>query len=245
MAKSQTRCPECKGTLVRLYTTGDVKTSLLVDVADPDAGVLAVVVDEDADNTRKISMMICASCEHWPGEHPRMHGYPLFKAATAIWGAGRWPAAALWECTDYNTRYFSTRLEHLVCARDIERGYASELDCWCRPRWPHYTKNGDEPGRGPDPIPPGQELDHVAPRPAATAGVVNGLTTPAPPTVDEAAQAVRDALAAVDTARAVLAKALRREQTATGASANELAKRVEGTMSRPLVLKALNPVPTP
>ncbi|WP_285438087.1 hypothetical protein [Streptomyces sp. ISL-98] len=36
-----------------------------------------------------------------------------------------------------------------------------------------------------------------------------------------------------------LGVALRAEQAKTGASANELAERVRGAMSRPLVLKAL------
>jgi hypothetical protein len=50
---------------------------------------------------------------------------------------------------------------------------------------------------------------------------------------------VLDALEKVEQARARLGAALRVEQRKTGASGNELAEKVRGAMSRPLVLKAL------
>jgi hypothetical protein len=87
----------------------------------------------------------------------------------------------------------------------------------------------------------GQAVDHPEAELGGEAGaqepgkVVNPLTT----ATDAAAQAVLDALAKVDTARAALGAALRTERRATGASANDLADRVHGAMSRPLVLKAL------
>jgi hypothetical protein len=81
--------------------------------------------------------------------------------------------------------------------------------------------------------------DSCEPEPSEAGGAVVNVLTTVPPGVDKAAQAIRDALAAVDTARAVLGRALRAEQAATGASANELANRVHGAMSRPLVLAAL------
>ncbi|WP_189135158.1 plasmid pRiA4b ORF-3 family protein [Wenjunlia tyrosinilytica] len=71
------------------------------------------------------------------------------------------------------------------------------------------------------------------------AEVVNSLTTGPPPTVSEAVDAVLEALSKVDEARVLLGVALRAEQEKTGASANELAQRVHGAMSRPLVLRAL------
>ncbi|MFC8386015.1 TetR/AcrR family transcriptional regulator [Nocardia sp. NPDC057272] len=75
----------------------------------------------------------------------------------------------------------------------------------------------------------------VAPQPDATLpGPVNALTTP----VDDAARRLREAQAAADVARAELATALRTAHAA-GAGANQLARRVAGTMSRPLVLKLL------
>ncbi|WP_331756260.1 plasmid pRiA4b ORF-3 family protein (plasmid) [Streptomyces sp. NBC_01590] len=92
----------------------------------------------------------------------------------------------------------------------------------------------------------GQGVDHCegepneepgAPEPSAEA--VKVLTTDPPPTVSEAVDLVQAALDQVDAARARLGAALRAEQQKTGASANELAARVHGTMSRPLVLKAL------
>lgn len=67
---------------------------------------------------------------------------------------------------------------------------------------------------------------------------VNPLTT----ATDAAAQAVLDALDRVEENRFLLGAALRAEQKATGASANELAERVHGAMSRPLVLKALRQI---
>ncbi|WP_246349621.1 TetR/AcrR family transcriptional regulator [Nocardia barduliensis] len=58
--------------------------------------------------------------------------------------------------------------------------------------------------------------------------------------VDRAAQRLRDAQAAAEAARAELATALRAAHTA-GASANQLARQVSGTLSRPVVLKLLSP----
>ncbi|MGW6702463.1 TetR/AcrR family transcriptional regulator [Nocardia sp. NPDC055049] len=75
----------------------------------------------------------------------------------------------------------------------------------------------------------------VAPQPDTTLPEpVNALTTP----VDDAARRLREAQAAADAARAELATALRTAHAA-GAGANQLARRVAGTMSRPLVLKLL------
>jgi hypothetical protein len=65
------------------------------------------------------------------------------------------------------------------------------------------------------------------------------LTTEPPPSITDAVASVLDALGKVDEARALLGVALRAEQAKPGASANELAERVRGAMSRPLVLKAL------
>ncbi|MEV6431189.1 TetR family transcriptional regulator [Nocardia sp. NPDC051463] len=56
--------------------------------------------------------------------------------------------------------------------------------------------------------------------------------------VDRAAQRLREAQAASDAARGELAEALRTAHAA-GAGANQLARRVAGTLSRPVVLKLL------
>ncbi|MEU7215517.1 TetR/AcrR family transcriptional regulator [Nocardia iowensis] len=56
--------------------------------------------------------------------------------------------------------------------------------------------------------------------------------------VDRAAQRLRDAQAAADAARDELAAALR-DAHAEGTSANQLARQVSGTLSRPVVLKLL------
>ncbi|MEV0248742.1 TetR/AcrR family transcriptional regulator [Nocardia sp. NPDC050712] len=69
----------------------------------------------------------------------------------------------------------------------------------------------------------------------------SGLDQPVADTesaVDQAAQRLRDAQAAADAARDELAAALR-EARAAGASANQLARQVSGTLSRPVVLKLL------
>ncbi|WP_234391297.1 TetR/AcrR family transcriptional regulator [Nocardia suismassiliense] len=84
-------------------------------------------------------------------------------------------------------------------------------------------------------FPPAPEQDAAAePTP------VNDLTTPAdqPTRVDRAAQRLRDAQAAADAARDELAAALRAAH-AEGTSANQLARQVSGTLSRPVVLKLL------
>lgn len=75
--------------------------------------------------------------------------------------------------------------------------------------------------------------------PAHEAEPVNALTTePADTAVDRAAQRLREAQAAADAARDELAAALRHAH-AEGASANQLARQVSGTLSRPVVLKLL------
>ncbi|WP_280497868.1 TetR/AcrR family transcriptional regulator [Nocardia asiatica] len=70
--------------------------------------------------------------------------------------------------------------------------------------------------------------------------LVNDLTTDDQQSeVHRAAQRLRDAQAAAEAARAELATALRAAHTA-GASANQLARQVSGTLSRPVVLKLLS-----
>ncbi|MFI6045911.1 TetR/AcrR family transcriptional regulator [Nocardia sp. NPDC051321] len=66
---------------------------------------------------------------------------------------------------------------------------------------------------------------------------VNALTDQAT-RVDRAAQRLREAQAAADAARDELAAALR-DAHAAGTSANQLAREVSGTLSRPVVLKLL------
>lgn len=100
-----------------------------------------------------------------------------------------------------------------------------------------------EPGPGPQTLPaPRDSPEPPAPKVDAPDGPpavpVNVLTSELP-SIAEAADAVLAALDQVDEAREVLGAALRAEQKATGASANQLAERVRGAMSRPLVLKAL------
>ncbi|MDW8803677.1 plasmid pRiA4b ORF-3 family protein [Streptomyces scabiei] len=97
-----------------------------------------------------------------------------------------------------------------------------------------------------EPATGGQGVDHSQAEPEEDPGksdpavvVVNALTTEPPPSITDAVDSVLDALDKVDKARALLGVALRAEQAKTGASANELAERVRGVMSRPLVLKAL------
>ncbi|MEV6319935.1 TetR family transcriptional regulator [Nocardia sp. NPDC051787] len=67
--------------------------------------------------------------------------------------------------------------------------------------------------------------------------LVNDLTT-GQSDVDRAAARLRDAQAAAETARDELATSLRAAHAA-GASANQLARQVSGTLSRPVVLKLL------
>ncbi|MEU6832398.1 TetR family transcriptional regulator [Nocardia beijingensis] len=75
--------------------------------------------------------------------------------------------------------------------------------------------------------------------------LVNDLTAEDESGVDRAAQRLRDAQAAADAAREELATALRAAHAA-GASANQLARQVSGTLSRPVVLKLLSqPEPQP
>ncbi|MFI9411599.1 TetR/AcrR family transcriptional regulator [Nocardia gamkensis] len=70
--------------------------------------------------------------------------------------------------------------------------------------------------------------------------LVNELTTSdEQPDVDRAAQRLRDAQAAAEAARTELATALKAAHAA-GTSANQLARQVSGTLSRPVVLKLLS-----
>lgn len=77
-------------------------------------------------------------------------------------------------------------------------------------------------------------------RSAPESSPVNALTTQLdhPTRVDRAAQRLREAQAAADAARDELAAALR-DAHAEGTSANQLAREVSGTLSRPVVLKLL------
>ncbi|MFE9578999.1 TetR/AcrR family transcriptional regulator [Nocardia sp. NPDC006044] len=86
-------------------------------------------------------------------------------------------------------------------------------------------------------LPPAMKAD---PAPAPETEPINALTTGAdhPARVDRAAQRLRDAQAAADAARDELAAALR-DAHAEGTSANQLARAVSGTLSRPVVLKLL------
>ncbi|QIS07873.1 TetR family transcriptional regulator [Nocardia brasiliensis] len=86
----------------------------------------------------------------------------------------------------------------------------------------------------------------VGPEPAVSPEAAVDLETSLDPeapldpdtAVDRAARRLREAQAAAEAARAELAEALR-DAHATGASANQLARRVSGTLSRPVVLKLL------
>ncbi|MEU1550533.1 TetR family transcriptional regulator [Nocardia sp. NPDC005745] len=70
--------------------------------------------------------------------------------------------------------------------------------------------------------------------------LVNELTTnDEQPDVDRAAQRLREAQAAAEAARIELATALKAAHAA-GTSANQLARQVSGTLSRPVVLKLLS-----
>ncbi|WP_406233902.1 TetR/AcrR family transcriptional regulator [Nocardia sp. NBC_01009] len=75
--------------------------------------------------------------------------------------------------------------------------------------------------------------DNAAAEPPAHTGPENSCDN-----VDRAAQRLRDAQAAAEAARDELAEALRAAHAA-GAGANQLARRVAGTLSRPVVLKLL------
>ncbi|WP_223884765.1 TetR/AcrR family transcriptional regulator [Nocardia colli] len=84
-----------------------------------------------------------------------------------------------------------------------------------------YQRRGSSPTQAAEPVN------------ALTTGLVDPGTA-----VDRAAQRLRDAQAAADAARDELAAALR-EAHAEGTSANQLARDVSGTLSRPVVLKLL------
>ncbi|MEV0711376.1 TetR/AcrR family transcriptional regulator [Nocardia aurea] len=112
---------------------------------------------------------------------------------------------------------------------------------------------GETPTSAPDrPLPPGAdtapEFDSTRPVNTLTATSSPGNPTAQPDqprtqpdlttSVDNAAQRLRDAQAAADLARAELGAALRSAH-AEGTSANQLARQVNGTLSRPVVLKLL------
>ncbi|WP_433198427.1 TetR/AcrR family transcriptional regulator [Nocardia sp. CA-107356] len=88
------------------------------------------------------------------------------------------------------------------------------------------------------------ELTTESASPVDTPAAASATPSPPPhhdaPTnpVDQAARQLREAQAAADAARAELAAALRTAH-ADGTSANQLARQVAGTLSRPVVLKLL------
>ncbi|MEU5476662.1 hypothetical protein [Streptomyces mirabilis] len=149
----------------------------------------------------------------------------------AVLEEGPWPRARDWEVEDLRTDWYRTRLRKLVDEHE------EQLTGQAPFRYGPSRHHPDPPGRGaPEEADAGQRVDHPAPgvRLKGDDGeVVKALTT-SPPGIDEAADAVLAALGAVEGAREVLAAALRAEQGRTGVSANELAERVRGAMSRPL-----------
>ncbi|MCQ8194641.1 plasmid pRiA4b ORF-3 family protein [Streptomyces rugosispiralis] len=145
-----------------------------------------------------------------------------------------------WGLHKYNPAHFDRDEVNRALADPQSVGY-SEPAPWQRKvldlsayRYPGEPTTG---GKGVDHHPAEPEEEPATPEPAAE--VVNTLTTEPPPSVTDAVDAVLDALDKVDEARARLGAALRAEQAKTGASANALAERVSGAMSRPLVLRAL------
>ena len=231
-------CPKCGGTLVQAWLPGP-SMHVLVDTARPEAGVLAVQVQSDdfPDGVfRDPWPVLCAVCEQDCGKRPRQWGHPLYAAMMTVLEEGPWPPARDWEVEDLRTDWYQTRLRNLVDEHE------EQLTGQAPFRYGPSRLHPDPPGRGaPEEADAGQRVDHPAPGEPPAGGdgeAVNALTA-SPPGVDEAAGAVLAALGAVEKAREVLGAALRAEQGRTGASANELAGRVRGAMSRPLVLKAL------
>ena len=144
-----------------------------------------------------------------------------------------------WGLHRYDPAHFDRNEVNRGLADPASIGYPEPAP-WQRPVW---DRNRSYPGA---PTETGQAVDHLSGDGAgedAAAVPVNTLTTDVPPTVDQAVEGVLEALDNLDSARALLAIALRAEQAATGATANDLAKRVRGAMSRPLVLKALRQKP--
>jgi hypothetical protein len=213
-----------------------VQIRALVNLSDPDAGIQAVtVIADDVDGPDFVE---CGTCQEWMSRHQRRHGHPAYRAAEQIADDhdAAWPPAKDWQAKDLRTQWGATRAERLIDEYDVARGWSDH------PFWPPRSKlvnemYPDPPGGGHDDIdqpagPTGQEVDQRPP--------VKHLTTKGTPTVAEAADELRQALTLADQARARLIEALRTEHDdGNGTSANQLARDVDGLMSRPTVLQAL------
>lgn len=104
---------------------------VLVNVADPGAGVQAVTVNPDRLAPEKVEDIWCASCQTPMGSRPREHGHPAYQAALAIEEENAYPEP--WEVGDaYGRRTdpAAPAAARIVLAHDIARGEAELVSRW-------------------------------------------------------------------------------------------------------------------
>ncbi len=126
----QPRCPNCRSSYMYLLLSGAVVYAL-VNVADPAAGVQAVVATPDRGALEKVEEVICGSCGAVMGERPREHGYPAYAAAVQIEQEGPGPEA--WEfgdIMDVRTDESASSAARITLAHDLERGFVQMVTHW-------------------------------------------------------------------------------------------------------------------
>lgn len=129
-AGRQPRCPACKGSYMYLLLSGSIVYAL-VNVADPAAGVQAVLTAPDRAALERVVEVLCGSCGATMGERPREHGYPAYAAAVEIEEEGPYPET--WEFGDIlavRTDETASSAARITLAHDLERGHVQLVTYW-------------------------------------------------------------------------------------------------------------------
>ncbi|MEW1657923.1 hypothetical protein [Streptomyces sp. NPDC093707] len=224
-------CPKCHGTYLRMWVPGP-QVEILIDVKDPDRGVLAALVHaDDIPATGPRPMTMCALCEADMGHYPRRHGFPAFTAALKVAQEGSYPRAKDWQVQDLHTDFFGTTMQQLVDAYDEK--FTGE------PQFRYGGREYDPPGQG-APEKAGQGIDHT---PSEVCPEAGGQGVDHPLTIENAVAEVLKARQAEAAALEKLRAALRAEHIP--GNGRELSRRAAPAMSRPLVLRAIGETGNP
>ena len=124
-------CPYCRSSYLNVLYTG-MTVALLVNTADPAAGVQAAVVETDTSELSSLDEVRCASCWNPLGDRPRTRGRPAHQAATTIAEqAPHWPKSEVWELAEMvSLEHDRTAAARIVTAHDLARGALIRVTRW-------------------------------------------------------------------------------------------------------------------
>lgn len=123
-------CPYCHSSLIHVLFTG-MLTALLVNTADPHAGVLAVTAETDTTDLHQLDEVRCASCWNPLPDRPHTPGSPAHRTATAIAEDSDWPHPDQWEIGEaMSLNHDHTRTARIITAHDLARGRLIPVTRW-------------------------------------------------------------------------------------------------------------------